>query len=262
MKNANNKIINILWTGGFDSSCRMIQLSKLDVTIQPFYLVDSKYRRSIQHELTAISQIRRDIEAHSETKCTISPLVKIDVAELSPDREILGAFKRIRKKIGIGIQYEWLARFALQNPGIELCLERDEEGHIFTYFNKMGTLHSINNGILSYLEFDKSKTDKDLLTVFGNFRFPLPIRERTKLELVEEYKRLGYEETMYKTWFCHNPINGEPCGVCNPCKIVVSDGLSFRMPSAAMKRQSFDLKYEKKIWFRLWKRIRWRLKGY
>lgn len=256
------KLVKILWTGGFDSSCRMIQLSKFDITVQPYYLVDAKCRRSIENELNAISQVKNDIEKHPETRCVIKPLIKADVSELTSDKEIKAAHRRMRKKIGIGMQYEWLAGFALRNPGIELCLEREEGGPIFTYFNKTGALRSVGEGVLSCVEFDKSETEKDLLSVFGNFRFPLSIRTKTKLELVEEYKRLGFEDTMYKTWFCHNPIKGEPCGTCNPCKAVVSDGLQFRMPPAALKRHAIDIKNENKIWFRLWKKIRWRLKGY
>ena len=252
----------VFWTGGFDSTCRIAQLSRLDVIIQPYYLVDSKYRRSVPYELRAISEITHDIEKHPETRCEIKPLIKVDVSELNPSKEINGAYKRIRQQIALGIQYEWLARFALEYPGIELCLEKEEEGHIYTLFNKKGVINKITDGEISYLVFDKTKTDKDLYTVFGNFRLPLPLRERTKLELIEEYKRLGFERTMHKTWFCHNPVDGEPCGVCNPCKIVISDGLSFRLPPAAMKRHSKEMNFEGKVWFRLWRKLRWRIKGY
>jgi len=262
MISADKKIVEILWTGGFDSSCRIIQLSKLDVIIQPYYLVDSKYRRSVSYELNAIAQIKNDIENHPDTRCSIRPLIKVDVSDLAPDWEIMTAYKRIRKEIGIGIQYEWLARFAGRHTGIEICLERDESGRIFNYFNRMGKLRTMGNGVLSYMEFDRPGTDKNILTVFGNFRFPIPIRKKTKFELIDDYKRLGFEQTMYKTWFCHNPVSGEPCGVCNPCKIVVNDGLLFRMPPASMKRHAREIKNESKLWFKLWKKIRWRLKGY
>jgi 7-cyano-7-deazaguanine synthase len=164
--------------------------------------------------------------------------------------------------MSLGIQYEWLARFALLNPGIELCLEKVEGGRFSRYFNEKGVINRVTDGEISYLTFDKSRTDKDLYTVFGNFHLPLAIREKTKLELIDEYKRLGFEKTMLKTWFCHNPVKGEPCGVCNPCNIVIEDGLGFRMPPATMQRHSKDIKNSKKMWFPLWKKLRWRIKGY
>jgi 7-cyano-7-deazaguanine synthase len=254
--------LTLFWTGGFDSTCRIIQLSRLDVIIQPYYLVDSKYRRSVAYELSAISEITKDIEKHPETRCEIKPLIKVDVSELGPSKEIYAAYKRIRQHIALGIQYEWLARFALMYPGIELCLEKEEEGHIYKLFNEKGVINTIIDREISYLVFDKTKTEKDLYTIFGNFHIPLPLWERTKFELIDEYKRLGFEKAMLKTWFCHNPVESEPCGVCNPCKLVIRDGLSFRMPPAAIKRYATEMKNCGKVWFRFWKIIRWRIFGY
>ena len=92
--------INILWTGGLDSSYRMIQLSKYLVSIQPFYLCDN--RQSEQHELNAIAAITVDIEKHPGTKCTILPLIKSKVSDIPPDSEISEAYERLHKLTLIG----------------------------------------------------------------------------------------------------------------------------------------------------------------
>lgn len=35
------RIINILWTGGLDSTCRVAQLSQMgNIIIQPYYIID------------------------------------------------------------------------------------------------------------------------------------------------------------------------------------------------------------------------------
>lgn len=34
------RIVNILWTGGLDSSFRVIELSQMEVIIQPYYIID------------------------------------------------------------------------------------------------------------------------------------------------------------------------------------------------------------------------------
>jgi hypothetical protein len=73
---------------------------------------------------------------------------------------------------------------------------------------------------------------------------------------------MGYGDTMNKTWFCHNPVKNEPCGVCTPCKQVIAKGMSFRIKPSGMKRYETDLKYGEKLWFRLFKKIRWRIYGY
>lgn len=41
-------LVKILWTGGFDSTLRMAELSRYEVAIQPYYLIDRKYRRSVK----------------------------------------------------------------------------------------------------------------------------------------------------------------------------------------------------------------------
>lgn len=258
----NRQLIKVFWTGGFDSTCRIAQLSRLDVTVQPYYLIDRKYRRSYPFELKAISEILTEIEKHPETRFKIYPLIKVDVSTLKPNNEISEAHKRIRKEIALGMQYEWLATFALDHPGVEISFEKEVGGHIYNFFKEHGVLRRVDEGPISYLVFDDVRTDKDLLSIFGNLHFPLPINEKTKYELIEEYHRLGFEGLMLKTWFCHNPVNGEPCGVCNPCRIVIKDGLSFRLPAASLRRNQIEMKNGMKLWFKLWKKIRWRINGY
>jgi len=51
------KVIELLWSGGFDSSFRVTQLSMLPVIIQPYYLSD--FRLSENMELNAIEEISK-----------------------------------------------------------------------------------------------------------------------------------------------------------------------------------------------------------
>lgn len=53
--------VNVLWTGGLDSSYRIIELSRLDIDIQPYYIYDHT-RGSIKHELKAIKMITDDVK--------------------------------------------------------------------------------------------------------------------------------------------------------------------------------------------------------
>lgn len=266
MKNNHDHMptVRLFWTGGFDSSFRMVQLSRLKVVVQPYYLVDSKYRHSIRKELNAISQITEDIRNNPHTQCVIEPLIKVNIKDLKKDRSIAKAGKRLAKEIKLGIQYEWLARFAKENPGIELSIESNRDGtcRIYSYLIKAGALNKVTQGDLTYLDVDKSKSHHDMISIFGNLRLPLPLREMTKLDMMEEYKRLGFEEAMNKTWFCHNPVKNEPCGVCNPCMAVVKEGLSFRLTPAGLKRHQVEVRYGGQFWFRIWKKIRWRIIGF
>lgn len=52
----NSKIVKIFWTGGWDSTYRMVELSQCDVIIQPIYCID-KGRKSSDIELNRIQMI-------------------------------------------------------------------------------------------------------------------------------------------------------------------------------------------------------------
>jgi hypothetical protein len=261
INSSENPLINILWTGGYDSSFRMIELSRNTLTIQPFYLCDHT-RHSEPYELAAIAAITADIEMHPETKCTILPLLKIEVSDIEPDKEISVAYRRLHELTLIGPQYEWLARFAKINHGLELCLEKGESTKARNCILQNGYLKNFTDKNFSYCIIDEEKSSADLIKVFGSFHFPLPLFEITKSEMHVDYKNMGFEETMFKTWFCHRPVNNEPCGICNPCKSVIEEGLSFRLSEAGLKRYSDNIKYEDLFWYKYFRKIRRRIVGY
>jgi 7-cyano-7-deazaguanine synthase len=239
----------------------MMQLSKLQVRVQPYYLID-KNRRSIGNELNAISEITKDMEAHPETMFTLMPLIKVRVEEIAPDDEIALAYLNIRKHIPLGHQYEWLARFSKTNPGLEMCFERDESSSLYHYLKKYEVMKVVHEGEIEYCVVDESKTDDDIFKIFGAFHFPLPLLQTTKYEMIGEYERLGYENTMNKTWFCHTPVNNEPCGVCTPCMITIKEGLTKRFSDKALKRHQTEIKYNKQLWYKIFKKFRYKLAGY
>lgn len=264
MDNIREKLshVNILWTGGFDSTFRMVQLSKYKVTVQPYYLLDPKFRRSVKNELYAIAKITDDIQKHPETKCLIKSLIKVNVSDLTPDKGISEAYERLRKRESIGSQYDWLARFAKTNPGLELCIEPGISAKARSCILKLGKVIKYSDGPIDYYVIDKEESDNDLVLVFGDFHFPYPLFDITKLEMIEEYKRLGFLETMNKTWFCHNPVNNQPCGVCTPCKLVIEEGLVFRISPEGMNRFKIDVKYGNRAWFKILKKVRLRTFGF
>lgn len=240
--------VNILWTGGFDSSYRMVQLSQHEVNVQPYYLTDN--RRSEQNELKAIAAITEDIEKRPDTKCKILPLIKFKVSDIEPDKAITEAYERLLATISIGPQYDWLARYAKSVQGLELCLEKSKISKAYNCIMQNGDIKKISNGNIAYAIIDEKESSPDLVKVFGGFHFPLPLFEKTKIEILEEYKILGFGETINKTWFCHRPINNEPCGWCNPCKSVIEEGLPFRIPPKGLKRYKIEKKFERFKWYK------------
>lgn len=183
-------------------------------------------------------------------------MIQFDVADIEPDREITEGYRRIRDLTGLGSQYDWLARFANKDPGLELCLEKSYHGKAPKCILKYGTLTKVTEGDIMYYKLVEEKSEPDLYKIFGNMHFPIPLFEITKYGLIEEYNKLGFKNTIAKTWFCHHPINDEPCGTCNPCKVVIKEGLGFRMTPAGMKRYETEMKYGDHVWFRYYKKIR------
>lgn len=238
------EVINVLWTGGYDSSFRMVQLSKSNVIIQPYYLSDK--RKCEKNELRAISEITSDINENVDTKCTILPLIIYNVSEVKPDKEITDAYNNLRKIVPIGSQYEWLARFAKEKglQGLELGIEKATSSQVVTIFNKLqAELQLVGEGDCAYYEINKSDSNPDLMRVFGQFHYPSALYNMTKTEMLVEYKRLGFEETIVKTWFCHKPIRNKPCGICSPCKSTLSEGMKFRFPKSSLVRNKFEKIY-------------------
>jgi len=225
------EVVEILWTGGFDSTFRVVQLSRLDVEIQPYYISDN--RKSEKNELKAISDITALLEKHDHTHCKFRPLIYVDKTSWAADEEITKTYEKMLETDFFGSQYDWLARFAKEHKGIELSVHQDDKAILL--INKYGKLKKAHNEISgeTYV-LDQENSTADICTLFGHFHFPLA--QYTKLDMKDYYLKNGYAAVMDKTWFCHSPINNKPCGMCNPCKYTIEEGMPERFSRAAILR--------------------------
>jgi hypothetical protein len=60
------QVINILWTGGWDSTYRVIDLSFKEVVIQPYYLRDNRLSEAM--ELSVIRNLTEKIRNRKTNK--------------------------------------------------------------------------------------------------------------------------------------------------------------------------------------------------
>lgn len=234
------KCIEIFWTGGYDSTFRVVQLSRMDVTICPYYLSDKRIAES--YEISAIEKIIQLIRNHPDTKAELLDLVYIPYDERpETDPEIKAAYDRIFSQNWLGNQYVWLASFAKEHKGIELSIEKGTNP--VRLIEKNGSFRKAEiDGIGETFVVDES-THPDFLALFGNFSIPL--LAASKLDMKDFFLSHGYEDVMKTTWFCHSPINGKPCGKCNPCKGVVEEGMAERLDEEALERYKKAKKIEK-----------------
>jgi len=88
-----NNIIPLLWTGGWDSTFRLLQLViEKGCLVEPYYILNPK-RKSLQNELKAMDNIRNTIEHKYPNKqnhilCTNY----ISLYDMPDDKEIKKAF--------------------------------------------------------------------------------------------------------------------------------------------------------------------------
>jgi len=117
-------------------------------------LLDKK-RKSSFIEIKLIEEITNDI-IKINSKCEILPLEVIDIDDVPIDNNITISFKNLYKKMYIGIQYDWLARFSKQIPGLELCIHKDDKA--YEIIKAFGKVNLVDNGIIKYYILDRSNS--------------------------------------------------------------------------------------------------------
>ena len=227
---AEKKMIEVFWTGGYDSTFRICQLSKKDVVIQPYYVSDG--RKSEEYERNAINTITRKLQNNNETKATIKEIKYISKEDREDAPEITKAFQNLLKQDFMGSQYEWLGTFALKHKGVEMSIHKDDKA--IELISKHGKLKVEEGEEGKYYVIDKDNSEKDCITLFGNLHFPLV--DYTKVQMKEEYEKMGLSDIIDDTWFCFTPIDGKPCGQCNPCKYTIEEGMAYRFTPEAIQR--------------------------
>lgn len=168
----------------------------------------------------------------------MKPLITQKVEDVESDESITIAFNHILQNDYIGSQYDWLARFAKTNQGLELCIHQDDKA--CNVIKKLGLLKESVNESGKYYIVD-SQSPAEIYKVFGNFHFP--ILDISKIEMKKKAEECGFIDIMNMTWFCHTPINNAPCGICNPCCYTIEEGLDYRFSPKALMRNKYKMFY-------------------
>ena len=231
----------ILWTGGWDSTFQLLQLVFIqNRSVIPFYLIDEP-RQSTGMELFAMEKIRRNIrKIDQKIAKLIGPTQIHFVAEIAKQSSITKAYEAICRRSFIGGQYDWIARFCAQQDisDMQLCIHKDDKAHAVVADRVTGCPESDKSFRLDHVHHG---TDEH--TVFQYFSFP--VLHLTKLDMQKISRNRGWDGIMMKTWFCHRPKLGNPCGVCNPCLYTLQEGLGWRIPPG----RSFLARVNQWLWY-------------
>ncbi len=225
------EITYTLCTGGFDSTYRLIELSRMEVLVQPVYCANPE-RESMAKEQANLERILEALRKREGTLAAFLPLEVVSVLDLPEDPDITAAAQRLAKE-GLGTQYAFLARLAKRYPGIEVGIEKA------AYDKKVGCRATIlrygalitENGVA---RLDMERSSEDLKRIVGNFS--LPIIHLTEMDMLNNVKAWGYEDILSMIWFCHEPLGGKPCGMCRACEQKMDGGMEFLLPPAAQRR--------------------------
>jgi hypothetical protein len=222
------KPVKLLWTGGWDSTFRLLHVTIGEGRIvQPFYLID-RQRRSAGQEIRVMEQIKdRLFSEYHQVSQLILPTIYTEVNHIQQNDTITEAYQRVKVHSGIGEQYEWLARWCARHglEDIELCIHRDDKAHraIKPYIAES------NDGDKVTYVFDSAFNTIDEFLLFRYFRFPS--FDMSKLDMKRIMILQGLESYMDMTWFCYSPTSAAtPCGICNPCVYTIEEGLGYRIP--------------------------------
>ena len=204
------------------------------VTINPIYVLNPK-RKSFHNELHAIQKIIDLLKQKPDTKAEITPVQIINLSDIEIDSEIREARQLLSKQIGgLGYQYDYLSSLAKAHGQIGLGLEKapdtgSDVGAVAT-IRKNGGL--IKKAGFYYLNTQKATPEAKL--VFQNMFFP--VIDTTEVQMRKNFESWGYHDIMQNTWFCHSPINGQPCGLCRPCEEKMSSDMESLLPPKAQTR--------------------------
>jgi len=214
---------NVLWTSGWDSTFRVLDLvSRKRCVVRPFYVVDET-RHSLQMEIERMAEITQAVRSRrwpgqlETVECHPMP-------DPSRHPDIQLAWRELNADIGIGKQYEWLAVFAREQGLSDLELGIVPGGETERYLRSR-VKAAVRKGDETHVLDDGNGPAHPL---FENME--LPMLSLTKSELGLLAKQRGFRDLLDRTWFCHAPLSGNhPCGACTPCFDAIKRGMAHRV---------------------------------
>lgn len=213
----------VLWTGGWDSTFRIIQLFNNNLTLQPLYVID-KGRKSTKKEIETIELLTEEIPLKFKASTgKILPVKFVERDNIPTDFYLKFIYRLIKQGRSIGKQYYWLACLSKSYDNLEQCFHKEDRGQLIS----MDELTEITDetGGRNWV-INRKKMGFLRSQLFKNVRFPLIYT--SKLEMKDYAEKHDFIDIMNKTWFCHRSSE-KPCGECSPCKQYVIDGFGYRM---------------------------------
>lgn len=223
------RVVHILWTGGLESTFRMVELSRKDCIIQPHYII---MRKTAEYELNAIKTISAILQRDKRTSAKILPVIISEGEQISFFTDIQFVWDSLQelKHFKSG-QYQALACYARdKNLKLEMGLQFSENGSVVKILDESVLIDDPDFDDVMMIDPEKGIEEWASYTLFKDFLFPKSLFHKTKSEEIEELKAQGYDEVLKHIWSCYHPIFGMPCGHCFPCRSAKKEGAGQTIP--------------------------------
>ena len=211
------KRFNLFWTGGFDSTFRLIELLHNPFAeVQPYYITchTDIARVNMSAEMESHQKIVALIPNHKELVGTLLPVKYIDISDIPKDSTVSNDYNEQCKNplyLDHSYQFDWMARLAKHIvPNIECGVQKDDP--IIFIRNKKYSEFSCDTDDVYHMIREKSKPK--VFNVWGNLAYPL--YNRTVKQIYHIFLEWGMEDIMKSIHTCYFPLK-EPCGVCGTC---------------------------------------------
>ncbi len=214
--------INLFWTGGWDSTFRLAYLLIVKKnSVLPHYIIDP-HRKSSLNEFRAMGRIKKELIGRFPETTSLLKTTRLSLrSDIISNETITNTYKRLKKSVHLGKQYEWIPRYTDQHQIYDM-----ELGLISRTHGEQSNLQDLMKPAIIGQDHDCRLDVKNMnkdLSLFQYFRFPLFYLTKKDMEnLAIEY---GFYDVMTHIWFCNRPKRGKyPCGRCAPCKIAKNSG--------------------------------------
>ena len=240
-----NRIVHILWTGGLDSTYRMVELSRKKCVIQPHYVIVN--RKNIKNELKAIHDITAILNSDKRTIAELRPVETFSKHDLEEYPDIQSAWEILHERKDFkSQQYPLFTRYARQKGlKLEMGIQFSKGGTVAKVVDEAFLMDSPDDDEVMMIDPEKGSHEWASYTLFKDFRFPKSLYHKTKREEIEELKRLGYGKVLKRVWTCFRPVLGMPCGHCFACQSAIYEGAGELIPKVGYMLGSIRQYYNK-----------------
>ncbi len=245
-------IMKVMYTGGFDSTYRILELSFEPVIIQPYYIYN-KNRISRDIELETAKKLLEMIKARDTTKADIRDLLVSNLEEYLPvSEDILEGYRTVRKTSIFGAQYPWLNQVGKSIEGMQISTETLDDvtpktRFIYTMHQRDRIKYYEDNPALCISQLTLKDTPKEYYVMLNNLYFPENILNLSKAQMLDNFKKWNAVDIAEATWFCHYPVKNEPCGWCIPCIGAVEKTGIWRVQGKSLRRYKLRKFYRAKF---------------